>query len=212
MSRVHLHAVGQDEQSVGQAPVQVDGRQLPAEVGSAHVTDEQGVTGEHEPRLAAPRAVGNQQRNAVRGVAGCMEDLERHTPDRELVTIIGGRMGVCRLRGRVDIETRTALGGEGLVARHVIGVDMGLDDPGDREALSAGQGQIVIDALAPRIHHHRLPSLAAADQVGEASRLFVEDLLEDHVEIFPHGRTVAQARPWRGWRGPSCLDPHGLID
>src|SRR5438105_6625722 len=82
--RIDLHAVVEDEQAPGEAPVELGGGPLAAEVRTPDVTDEEGVAGQDEPRLGAPAVVGDQQRDAVRRMAGGVQATEDHPTHPEL--------------------------------------------------------------------------------------------------------------------------------
>ena len=81
VGRVHLDAVGQAQQALGEALVEAGRGPLAAEVGPAHVAHEQRVAGQHEPRLVAAAQIGHEQADAVGRVARRVDDLERHVAD-----------------------------------------------------------------------------------------------------------------------------------
>jgi hypothetical protein len=195
VGRVHLHAVGQTQQTLGEAPVEVRRGLLAPEVGPAHVAHEERVAGEHEPGLGAATEIGHEQRDAVRGVAGHVHHLERHVADPELPAVLHRIVGEGGIGGGVEVDPGPGPGRQRLVARHVVGVHVGLEDTGDGEPLAAGHGHVVVHAIAGRIHHDRLAGLGAADQIGETAGLLVQDLLEDHAQSMPHG---AEGAPCRG--------------
>jgi hypothetical protein len=152
------------------------------------------VAGQHEPGLGAAAQIGHQQRDAVGGVAGHVQHLERHAADADLPAVLNRVVGEGGAGRGVDVDPRSGLGGQGLVARHVIGVHVGLEDGAHGEALAAGHRHVVVHAIAGRVHDGRLPGLGAADQVGEAAGLLVQDLLKDHAQSMPHGTEGAPRR------------------
>src|SRR5262249_56166279 len=87
---------------------------------------------------------------------------------------------VSSLGGGVDVDAGTRLGGQGLVSREVIGVDVGVDDVGQLEALTPGPGHVVVHTVPARVRDQRLARLATADQVGDAARVPLDPLLADH--------------------------------
>jgi hypothetical protein len=147
----------------------------------------------------------NQQRDAVGRVAGHVQDLERHVADPDLPAVLHRIVREGGIGGGVNVDPRPGLGGQGLVARHVVGVHVGLEDAGDREALAPGYRHVVVHPIAGRVHDGRLPGLGAADQVGQAARLLVQDLLKDHAQSMPHRaegaprRQSAKRRNYRAW-------------
>ena len=129
---IDLHAVGQAEQALGEARVEVGRGLLAAEVRAAHVAHEKRVAGQHEPRLGAAAEIGHQQRDALGGVAGRVHDVERDAAHLETPSVLDRLVGEGRAGGGMDVDARPGLGREGLVARDVVGVDVGLHDAGDR--------------------------------------------------------------------------------
>ena len=79
----------------------------------------------------------------------------------------------------MDADGGAGGAGEVTIAGDVVGVRVGLHDVGDREPLLPGDPQIVVDTVAPGIDDHRASRLGAADEVGQAAGLLVEQLLED---------------------------------
>ncbi len=200
VGRVHLHAVGEREETPGEAPVEPRRGLLAAEIRPAHVPHEQRVPGEDEPRLGAAREIGHEQRDALRRVAGRVQDPEGHVAETDLGAVLDGAHGERGVRGRMQVDRRPRAGGERLVARDVVRVDVGLDDVGEGHTLLAGQGDVVVDAVTGGIDQSGLPALPAADQVGEATLLFVDDLLEDHRADCP---TAPENRASAVHRSPS---------
>ena len=113
-------------------------------------------------------------------VAGGVENLEEHVADGDLVAVLHVLVLEDGFRRAVQHDRRAGDGGEVAITRDVIGMRVRLEDPHDAQALLASQAHVLVDAIAPGIDDDGLPGLAAADQVGQASRLFVEELVEDH--------------------------------
>src|SRR5213083_403482 len=177
---IDLDAVGQRQQHAAQRLPQILGRRGAAEVGATDGADEERVAGEHEPRLGGARVIGHEQAERVRGVAGRVTRPQLDVAEAEAVAV---RQRLVRERhaGRaVDVDGGLRDGGEVAVARDVIGVGVGLDHVGDGESLLAGDAEVVVDAVSSRVDHHGAPRLGAADQVGQAAGLFVQELLKDH--------------------------------
>jgi len=55
-----------------------------------------------------------------------------------------------------------------------------LEDMRDLEALLAREAEVLVDAVAPGVDHDRLPGVPAADEVAQAARVLVQELLEYH--------------------------------
>src|ERR1700752_2379751 len=113
-----------------------------------------------------------------------MRDLEAPAADHELVAVAHVLMLEGDTGGAMDEDRRPHRLGQIAVARDVVGMGVRLEDVADREALLGGEAEILGHAVTAGIDHEGLPGLATADQVREAARLFVEDLLEDHWALF----------------------------
>jgi len=113
-----------------------------------------------------------------------VRDLEAHGPDPDLVAV--GQLFV------LERDTRRAMNEDGgphglgqvAVTGDVVGVGVGFEDMADREALLGGEAEVLGNAVTAGVDDERSPGLATADQVREAARLFVEDLLEYHRRLF----------------------------
>jgi hypothetical protein len=180
MGGVDLHAVGQGEEGPVQAVPEVAGRALAAQVRPAHVANEEGVPGEHEPRLGPAAPVGHQQADAVWRVAWGVEHPEVHVADQDLFAIADGEVIEYRAGGVVEQDRRPGQGGEVPVAGDVVGVRVRLDDPRDPEALAPREPNILVDPVPPGVDHDGLAGLPAAHEVRQTARLLVLKLVKDH--------------------------------
>src|SRR5437879_13257125 len=80
----------------------------------------------------------------------------------------------------MEHDRRLGHGGEVAIARDVIGVRVRFEDPGDAQAFLSGQAHVLVDAITARVDDGGFTGLAASDQVGQAPRILVDELLEDH--------------------------------
>src|SRR5712691_13019583 len=160
-------------------------RPLAAEVRPAHVAHEKRIARQDEPRLFATRQVGDEQADAVRGMTGGVDDLHPHRPEAELVAVHDRRVRKGRLGRRMYVHPGSGLGGQALVARNVVGMDVGVHDMGQLEPLAPGPRRVVVDPVAGRVDHEGLTRLAAGDHVGDAAGIFIDNLLKDHRSHLP---------------------------
>ena len=114
-----------------------------------------------------------------------VDDLHPHRPEAELVAVHDRRVRKGRLGRRMDVHPGSGLGGQALVARNVVGMDVGVHDMGQLEPLAPGPRRVVVDPVAGRVDHEGLTRLAAGDQVGDAAGIFIDDLLKDHRSHLP---------------------------
>src|SRR5712692_7627881 len=171
-------------------------RTLAAEVRPANVAHEERVARQEEPRLFTAREVGHEQTDAVRRMSRGVDDLHPHRTEPDLVPVLDRRMGKRGLRRGMNVHPGSDLCGQALVARDMVGVDMGVHNVGQLQSLAPGPRRVVVDPVPCGVDHESLPRLAAADQVGDAAGIFIEDLLKDHRWHLPT-RAHHDARwPW----------------
>ena len=65
-------------------------------------------------------------------------------------------------------------------AAHVVGVDVGIEDLGERELELVEKGQVALDLLQHRIDDEGFAARARGDEVGVAARADVVELAEEH--------------------------------
>ena len=180
MGWIYLDAVGQGKHAGVETLVEGRGGALPSEIRPAHVAHEQRVPGQHEPRLLTTRQVGHEQADAVGGMSGRVYGLDTHRADGNRLAIGNRRVRIGGLRRRVDMDAGSRLGRQRLIAREMIGVDVGLDDMRQGQALPPGPGTIVVHAVPARVYHEGLTRLATPNQIGDAAGVLVDHLLEYH--------------------------------
>ncbi len=186
MPRIHHHHIIQPEQVVEQAGIQIirqaTRRFFPHQVGPADVTHEERVTGHDHPRLRCACRVADQQADTFRGVARCVTYVEPHVAQPEGVAPLErlvGKAGAARL---VQVDGRSGPFGQVGVARHVIGVQVGLDDVGDFQT-PRGRG-IEIHLHIPIRIDHRCHALAlTTNQIRRTTQPIDEKLLRIHVSF-----------------------------
>ena len=186
MRRVEHQVVGQRQQPLGQRAVERARHLLDrvlavgVQVGAAGVADEQRVAGEHEPRLVAAGVVGDQvgvmgERVARRGdrlELGVAELDDLAVGERVMLELDPGALGQVGGRAGALDELRQP--------RDVVGLDVRLEHGDDRDALRLGQRDVVVDEIDVRVDDRELAVRLAAEQVGGAGGLVVEELAEVH--------------------------------
>ena len=73
----------------------------------------------------------------------------------------------------------------------VVGLHVGLEHGGDRRALRLGEGDVVVDQVDVGVDDRELSLALAAEQVGGAGGLVVEQLAEEH-RVLQGGRSDRQ--------------------
>ena len=185
MRREDPRRVGECEELIAHRSVQPLGQIVggPAdrdqEIGSTDITDEEGVAGEHSPRLRIVGMLPHHDGDRLRGVPRRRAHLEEHLTEREPPPVrhridreVGLRLlavGDRRPRGRGQLE----------VAREEVGVEVGLEHALDREPERLGVGEVLGD-VALRIDDDRSPCGLVTDQVREEGEATEFVLAEDH--------------------------------
>jgi hypothetical protein len=181
--------VGQSEQPVGQRSVQrarhrLDGLvALGVEVGASRVADEQGVAGEHEPRLVTAGVVGHEV-GVVRGrVAGGGDRLQVGVAQADDLSV-GERVMLELDPGALrEIGLRAGAGGESGEAGDVVGLQVRLEDGHDRGALCLGRRDVLADEIDMRVDHGERAVRLAPEEIGGAGRVVVQQLSEVHAGL-----------------------------
>jgi hypothetical protein len=80
----------------------------------------------------------------------------------------------------------------------MIGVDMGLDRPAQREPQLVDERRVAAHLLEHRIDDHRVAGVAVGEKIGIGRGLRVEHLPEDqHPSIIHHGGTEVTKNSFR---------------
>ena len=74
--------------------------------------------------------------------------VNRRRADVERLAVADGAVLVAQLRAGADHVARAGQGGEVATARHVVVVEMGLDDVGDPDVELAGRREVDVDVAA----------------------------------------------------------------
>src|SRR5215472_5651953 len=113
-------------------------------------------------------------------MAWCLEHVQRHAFDRELVALGEPH------RYHVDLAAFAHHGDAmGAIAQRaqagdVVGMQVGIDRLDQLEVELADELDVTIDLLQHRIDDQRLAAAPAGDEVGVSARDVVEELAEDH--------------------------------
>jgi hypothetical protein len=181
VARPHLACLGQLEQPLVERAEDPARPVLPVngEVRPSDVAHEQAVTCEHRPRLVAALGVHQREGRVLWPVARCVKGPDRDVAELELPGVVERLVVVARRRLPVQVDRCPGRRRQPPVARHVVGVVVGLHDVLDAHPCVAGQAQVLVD-VEPRIHHGRDPGPIVPDQVRGAAEVVVRDLAEEH--------------------------------
>jgi hypothetical protein len=180
----HDHAVGQLEQACQRAvqdPRLARGVARDVEIRPADVANQQRVAGERKPRLARPPAeIRHQIRVMSRRVSGRGEGAHDRVAHLDLVAI--GECVVLELHARVDrqISASAAAFHECRQARDVVGLDVRLEDRGDRRADRGRSLEVGVHQVGVRVDDSELRVREAAEQIAGARALVVQKWPQDH--------------------------------
>ncbi len=185
-------AVGQREQDLGQAAVQVFGAAR-LEVAAAAAVDEQGVAREHVVLVPHRPQVTHAAGGVARRVQGTDVLLAKH----QLVAVLqlhrrGGDATPCGRRRFGTCEFGQLAG-----AGDVVGVGVGFHRPGQLQAVVFQAGQIALDLLVHRVDDQRLARGGIEQHVGVGAGSGVEQLNGFHGRFLTGGGQIdGNSRPW----------------
>jgi hypothetical protein len=188
--------VGQAEQAPRHAVPQLPGAAA-LEVGAPATADQQRVAGEEAHRgAAAPQEAG-----AARGVPRRGDRLEAFLAEGHRVAVEQRPVVAVGQAVRADRRRRAGRGLQRCRPRDVVGMDMGVDDGDEPQAVRGQQREVALELRQHRIDHHRLAAGVIAQQVGPGGGLGVEELQEHGVSPVPRRGGV----PGGDWTRPAAI-------
>jgi hypothetical protein len=152
---------------------------LAEQVRPPHAPREERVAGEHEPGLLGARPVRDQERGAVRRVAGRVEHGDLDVAQLERLAVGHADVRDDDRRRPVEEHGRPGEGREPARAGDVIRLDVGLEDVGDAQGLLRGRVDIGLDLML-WIHHSAGAHAPSAEEIAGAAGRGVEEMAEDH--------------------------------
>lgn len=164
------------------------------QVRSAHVSDEEKVSGERPVGLFGSGAVRENEADVLRGMARRVYDIEPETAHADGVTVVkqlGGRAlskGIFPVGGTLvgQIEFCTGSLGQFQSAAYEVGMDVSLGYRDDLKALFLSGAEVLVD-VTKRIDNNGLAGLAASHKVAGLGQLGVVKVFEDHFLICSFG-------------------------
>ena len=163
------------------------------EVGPSDVADEERIAREDEARLG----VEDEDRDALGRVARRLEDAQEDPPKADLLSVAHGVVREAGPGLLAEDDRRARLLRELPVTAHEVRVQVGLENPADREALRPRLGQVLVH-VAAGVDDRGLA--AVADQVGRVGETTQVELPEEH-----RSSRIDDARGLR--RRGRCLHP-----
>ena len=149
------------------------------EVGTRGVADEEGISGEDEPRLVGARPVDDSETAVLGPVARRVNAAERDVADGDLGTVVERVVRVLDPCGRMDAHRDGVLERETAVARDVVGVRVRLQRPHDAYPEPFRLREHLLDRVR-RIDDDGFARLLAADEIRGAPEIAVQELREEH--------------------------------
>ncbi len=149
------------------------------QVRPTDVADEQGVAGQHPPRIGIVGVLPDHDRHRLGRVARRQSDLENHLAQHQPLTLVQAldrEVGPCGLAEGDDGAGRRR---ELEVAGHEVGVEVRLEDAFDAQTEPFGVGEVLRD-VPLGVDDHGATRRLVADQVAEQRETTELVLLEDH--------------------------------
>ena len=152
----------------------VDGK-----LGASEIPDHQRMASKHEPRLVSPGAIAHENTDVFRSVARRVQHLRSDVAELEHLFI--ARCPERKRNFRLRSEHILGAGrlGELPPCREMVGMNVGVDDEMDAHASGLGGVHVGLD-LADRIDDRTGRASTAAEQVGDADGLMVQELTDNH--------------------------------
>ncbi len=149
------------------------------EVGPGGVADEEGVSGEDEPRLAAARVVDDGEAAVLGPVAGGVDDAQADGPDPDLLSVAHRVVRIVDARFGVHADGDPVLECEPTVSGDVVGVCVRLDRPDDPHPAPLGLLQDRLDRER-RVDDCRDRGVFVTHEITRTAQIVVQELVEDH--------------------------------
>ncbi len=149
------------------------------EIGACGIAHEERVPGEHEPRRASPRAIGDREAHVLRPVTRRVEHADKHLPDLDLGSVLERLVRVLGLGRRMNRHRYSVLERQASVSRQVIRVRV-RDERANQPHLVALGGLEQATDREERVDNHRDARFLVPDQVRRAAEIVVQELPEKH--------------------------------
>ena len=167
---------GEPQHGVGQLIRGQPGRS--EQIGPSDVTDEQRVTGEDPERLGAVAVLIDHDADRLGRVSWRRPDLELYLTEVDPLSVDQGFDVEVGLRA-LAVTYGRSVGSELEMTREEVGVNVGLDDPLDPQAV-LGRVLQIDRHVAVRVHHNRPAGGLVADQIRQLRQTAQDVLLEEH--------------------------------
>ena len=169
------------EESLG-ALARVDG-----EIRPGRVADEQRVAGEHEP-------LGDDESAVLGPMARGVQHTHRYRTGTEDLFVLERLVGERRVGDGMDRHRNAVLECEAAVARHVVGVRVGLEHADDAHAVGLCRLEVLLDRVRG-VDDERLAGGGIPDQIRGAARILSRP--DAVVAAVVSGCPLQEVRRWR---------------
>ncbi len=129
--------------------------------------------------MIAPGWISDENGYRLRSVAGCVQYLKSQLPESVHLAVSQPSEREQYICYFVHSDVRARSLGQLPSAGNVVGVDAGVDNIEDAEATRVGQVYVLVD-VEGWSDHHSLFRLTRGDDIGRATAVFVENLLDIH--------------------------------
>ena len=178
---------------------------LDREVRPGCVADEEGVSGQDEPGLAAARAVDHGEGGVLGTVPGRVERPQDDVADLDLRPVAQRVVRERGAGGLVHPHRQIVLQREASVSGDMVGVRVRLEDGDETHVSPLRLGEDCVDCIG-RVDHDGDPRLLVSDEVRRAAEVVVHELPKQHgatvapraamnPEVIGAGPWPARARP-----------------
>jgi hypothetical protein len=150
------------------------------QVGTADVTDEQRVAGQHRMwnSLGGSQVV-DDDRHRLGGMAGCFEDRQSDRAELDDIAVVQWRGRILRFRRLADVDAGAGPIAQLEVTGDEIGMQVGEEDVSDTQPVLRRERHVLIH-VALRVDHRRHLRLLIADEIRGVGEALQVELLKDH--------------------------------
>src|SRR5579863_1250966 len=128
---------------------------VPRQVRAPHVSEKQGVSGQHSPWIGSLLTVDNHQADTFRSVSRRLQHANAKPADAQLKTIRNRHVRKPGAGAGTHIDLRSSASGELLVSGDKVSMQMSFEDVTDRYVLRVRGFEVEIN-IALGIDHHSL--------------------------------------------------------
>ena len=149
------------------------------QVGAADIADKEQVAGEECEDILGPSVVGDGKGDGVWRMAEGFDDFDFAGAKTEVIALVEVLVRVGGFHTGMHIDVGAGAGSQFAATGDVVGMQMGIEDVGDAQAIFLCDLEVAID-MAFGVDDAGNASGGAADHIGQTAQTFDLELLKQH--------------------------------